>query len=220
MTEKPKVPLATYWRICLSRLILLCSVLPGALVILLICLGPGSYVKAQSPAASVAAGIAKPDTNQITRFIPEGYRLLDQSGPGLRERSGDVLLQLISSEDEGAYLLILLQKENGKWRQIAENSTLLPSKDELGNAGSASVLLEGPLLYVEYNIGSSSAYTQTSIRFERARDGHYYFKDYSSSSYHNGQEDLSAREEYKGIADSKISFEAATTNNTSPPAAN
>jgi hypothetical protein len=223
MKEKHKALQAACWQIYLSGLFLLRFRLPEALLILLICSGPWGYMNAQVPAPSVAADIAKPDTltdtNQIIRFIPERYKLLDQSGPGLKERSGDVLLQLISRDDEGSYVLLLLHKENGRWRQIAENSMLLPSKDELGSAGSASALLEGSFLYVDCNIGSGSSYTQTSIRFERAGDGHYYFKDYSSRSFHNGQEDLTAGEKYQGIDDHQISFEAATPGNTSPPVA-
>jgi len=147
---------------------------------------------------------------QLQPFIPKGYTLTDASGDGLKKSSGDILLELVSDEYNDFETLVLLHNEKGKLTKIAENSSLLMSKDMLGTSGGTYPSLAGTILSVDYSVGSGSALSDISIQFEKTKDGQYEFKEYTASTKNHGVENLKERQKITAAQTGTISFADAT----------
>ncbi|MEO6831550.1 MAG: hypothetical protein ABI378_04605 [Chitinophagaceae bacterium] len=140
-----------------------------------------------------------------------GLNLVDTSGSGLNERSGDILLELKdTSNPDGKETLVILRNNNGKLSKVASNVNLLRSKDLLGVSGGNYPSLSEGLLSVDYTTGSNSSQSDVSIEFERNNDGNYYFKTYTSVTRNYGVENLFARVEITTQQTGKINFSEAT----------
>jgi hypothetical protein len=146
---------------------------------------------------------------QLKPFL-NGLRLVEASGDGLKQSSGDILLELASKEPDDNQTLILFRNEKGKLKKIAENRDLLMNKDMLGVSGGNYPELSGNKLSVDYTLGSNSAQSDVSIVFEKGSNGNYYFKAYTSISRNYGVENLFARKKITAQQTGKISFEKAS----------
>lgn len=149
---------------------------------------------------------------QLKPFITKGYTLADASGDGLKKSSGDILLELVSDEPDVMETLILLHNEKGKLKKMAENSSLLMGKGMLGVSGSNYPYLSGRVLSVDYSLGSNSAVSDVSIKFEKAKDGQYKFKEYTGSTKNYGVENLKERQKITAAQTGTINFSDATEN--------
>lgn len=147
---------------------------------------------------------------QLKPFIPKGFTIKNNSGEGLKQPSGDILLEMVSNEEDESETLLILQNENGELKKIAENKELLMGRGLLGNSGGASASLEGNILSANYSLGSNSGYSQTSIQFKKNSDGQYYFDKYIAQTQNYSVENLFARESVTAAAAGHIKFSEAT----------
>ncbi|CAL1518725.1 hypothetical protein [Chitinophaga sp. MM2321] len=146
---------------------------------------------------------------QLNPFL-NGLRLVEASGEGLKQSSGDILLELASKEQDTNETLVLFRNEKGKLKKIAENSELLMSKELLGVSGGNYPGLSGNKISIDYTLGSNSAVSDISIVFEKGSDGNYYFKEYTAVTRNYGVENLFARQQITAQQTGKINFSAAS----------
>ncbi|MDR2145503.1 MAG: DUF4431 domain-containing protein [Tannerella sp.] len=149
---------------------------------------------------------------QLKPFIPKGYTLEDTSGDGLKQTSGDILMELISNEPDDFETLVLLHNEKGKLTKIAENNGLLMGKGMLGVSGGNYPSLSGNILSVDYSVGSGSALSDVSIQFEKSKNGNYVFKRYTSITKNHGVENVKERKKITAEQIGKIDFTTAAEN--------
>lgn len=148
-------------------------------------------------------------SNEFLSFIPEGYKYINASGPGMENESGDILVELTDLEFGEEVKLIILNKTIGKLSVLAENSELLMGKELLGTSGANYPQLIDRTLYVNYSLGSGSAFSNISMVFEKNNDGHYYFVEYTYSTTNNGKENLSQGKKITAAQTGRISFSEA-----------
>lgn len=148
-------------------------------------------------------------TKEFSSFIPKGYHLINTSGPGISNSSGDIILQLENKDESDYAKLILLRKTNNKIQKIGENDNLLMNDDMLGTSGSGSVSLDEKTLTVEYFMGSSSSQSSVMITFQKETNNLYYFREYSSRSRSYGVENLFNRFKISSEETGEISFSDA-----------
>lgn len=152
-------------------------------------------------------------TNSFAQIKPEKFKpfigqkeIIGSSGPGLKSKSGDILLELKEIDDEDMVTLMLLRNINGTLSKIAENSNLVMGRGMLGNSGSSNANLGENSLSVDYTLGSNSSQSDVSMEFEKNKDGKYYFTTYTTISRNYGVENLFAREKITAAQTGKIDF--------------
>lgn len=145
---------------------------------------------------------------QLQPFL-NGLTLIDTSGPGLKQASGDILLELAPEGLDENETLVLLHNEKGRLSKVSENADLLMGKEMLGISGGNYPSLSGNILSVDYTTGSNSGQSNISMKFERDKDGRYYFKEYTSVELNFGVEDLFSRQRITAAQTGKIDFQEA-----------
>ena len=147
-----------------------------------------------------------------TQYKPftEGLELVNTFGPGIKNASGDILLELISKEQDAGETLLILRNSKGKLTEIGSNDNLLMNKDLLGISGSNYPSFNGKIISVDYTLGSNSATSDISIKFEKGNEGEYWFKEYTSTSNNFGVENLFARQIITAKETGKINFPEAS----------
>lgn len=164
-----------------------------------------AWVLGASTAVSAQAQVTEA---QLQPFL-EGLSLIQASGDGLKQASGDVLLELASQDPEDNETLVLLRNENGTLRKVAVNSSLLMGRDVLGISGGNYPDLSDGILSVDYTVGSGSSQSDISIKFKGLEDGRYAFKEYTSITRNHGVENLFARERVTAAQTGTIFFHDA-----------
>ncbi|MGB3291273.1 MAG: hypothetical protein WBA83_18545 [Burkholderiaceae bacterium] len=152
-----------------------------------------------------AAAHAQVAEAQLRPFLG-GLSLVQSSGEGLTQSSGDILLELASQEPDDNETLLVLRSDKGKLRRVAENNSLLMGRGMLGISGGNYPALADGVLSVDYTIGSGSGQSDISIKFERLADGRYSFKDYTSITRNYGVENLFARNRISAAQTGAILF--------------
>lgn len=142
----------------------------------------------------------------------QGLELKDASGPGIKNNSGDILLELVSKEQDENETLLILRNSNGKLTKITENKLLLMSKDILGVSGGNYPSLIGEIISVDYTLGSSSSQSDISISFQKDKEGNYWFKEYTTVTRNFGVENLFERAKITAEQTGKINFSEASEN--------
>lgn len=133
--------------------------------------------------------------------------LISAAGPGLKEKAGDILLELKDPENEDWRVVLLLHKAaDGKLEQIGENSALVMAPDMLGG-GSCTAALNGPCLTIDWRLGSSSAYSTGSMVFVKAKDDKYYFNTYCLRTQNYGIENYYARDYVNAVQTGQLPFD-------------
>ncbi|QOW09222.1 hypothetical protein Q73A0000_02045 [Kaistella flava (ex Peng et al. 2021)] len=150
-------------------------------------------------------------TIQYKPFI-QGLELKDASGPGIKNNSGDILLELVSKEQDENETLLILRNSKGKLTKITENKLLLMSKDILGASSGNYPSLDGEIISVDYTLGSNSSQSDISISFQKDKDGNYWFKEYTTITRNFGVENLFERAKITAEQTGKINFSEASEN--------
>ena len=147
---------------------------------------------------------------QLAPFIGEGYHLIDTSGPGLQNSSGDILLELGAADNPDVETLLLLRNTEGKLTKITENSNLLMGQEILGVSGMNYPSLSGGVLSVAYTLGSNSVQSDITLMFEKNTEGVYVFKTYTMVERNYGVENLFARQQITAQQTGTINFSEAS----------
>lgn len=124
--------------------------------------------------------------DKLQPFIGE-LTLINSSGPGLTESSGDILLVLKETNNDDEIILKLVRNQKGTLNLIGENNQLLMGQGLLGNSGGGSAELKENILQIKYGIGSNSSYSKVSILFKKGKDSNYYFEELLSQSAEYGK---------------------------------
>lgn len=147
---------------------------------------------------------------QLKPFIPKGFTLANTYGDGIKQPSGDILLELSSNEGGDFQKLILIHNEKGKLTKIAENPGLVMVNDMLGDSGGNSLSLSENTLKINYSQGTFGYLRQVSIIFKKEKEGQYYLSSYASSLSERGKENKKERLRIAASQIGKINFSNAT----------
>lgn len=140
----------------------------------------------------------------------KGLELKNASGPGIKNASGDILLELVSNEQDEGETLLIIRNTKGKLTKISSNDQLLMNQDILGISGSNYPSFDDKIISIDYTLGSNSATSDISFKFEKGNDANYWFKEYTSISKNFGVENLFARQLITAKQTGKINFSEAS----------
>ena len=155
---------------------------------------------------------AQPQPLRFDGFIGS-QKIVSQSGPGLENEAGDILLELKEPDNDDVVNLMVLRRNKEKLTKVAENCQLLMGPDMLGIAGGNYPSLNDKTLSVDYSLGSNSASSDITIRFEKNNNGEYDFKEYTCVTSNFGVENLFARQKVTSEQTGKIVFANAHVDN-------
>jgi len=82
----------------------------------------------------------------------------------------------------------------------------------LGTSGSNYPSLDGNRVSIDYTLGSGSAFSNTSIVFEKTNTGNYEFTEYTSKTQNYGVENLFDRQKITAAQTGKLDFSNAEEN--------